>query len=137
MSASDRDKEDAADSLTPSERRLGYRYLSCFPAYLEREEGGTRAAMIHDLSVSGALLLVRSKLAIGDTVRLKLFFNGDMESGRESVARVVRVELLSDPYAGPWSSRVAVQFDEELTGVDREIEALAKKQAEFFAPNKT
>jgi hypothetical protein len=134
MSASDREKEDAADSLTPSERRLGYRYLSCFPAYLERQEGGKRAAMIHDLSVSGALLLVRSKLDIGDTVRLKLFFNGDMESGREAVARVVRVERLSDPFAGPWSDRVAVQFDEELLGVDGEIEALAKKQAEFFAP---
>ena len=137
MSAPERDREDAADSLTPSERRIGCRYLSCFPAYLEREEEGTRAAMIHDLSVSGALLLVRTKLAIGDAVRLRLFFNGDMETGREAVARVVRVERLSDPYAGPWSDRVAVHFDDELEGVDGEIEALAKKQAEFFAPKTT
>ena len=137
MSAPDRDPEDAADSLTPSERRIGCRYLSCFPAYLEREEeGSTRAAMIHDLSVSGALLLVRTKLVVGDAVRLRLFFNGDMEAGREAVARVVRVERLSDPFAGPWSERVAVHFDDELTGVDGEIEALAKKQAEFFAPKK-
>ena len=132
MSAPDRDDDPtpAPDSLTPSERRLGFRYLSCVPAHLERDGDGTRAAMIHDLSVSGALLLVRTTLAVGDTVRLRLFFTGDMNESREVVARVVRIEKLGDPFAGPWSSRVAVHFDEELKGVDREIGALAKRQAE-------
>ena len=70
MSAPDRDDETtpSPDSLTPSERRLGLRHLSCFPAHLEREGDGARAAMIHDLSVSGALLLVRMTLAVGDAV---------------------------------------------------------------------
>jgi hypothetical protein len=137
MSAPDRDDETPApDSLTPSERRLGFRYLSCFPAYLEHDGGGTRAAMIHDLSVSGAMLLVRTKLAVGDMIRLNLFITGDMGESRDIVARVVRIEPLSDPFAGPWSSRVAVHFDDELTGVDKEIASLAKRQAEFFAPKK-
>ena len=133
---SDPDRDDAetpgSDSLTPSERRLGFRYLSCFPAYLQREGDGPHAAMIHDLSESGALLLVRTALAIGDTVRLSLFFTGDMDTPRDVVARVVRIEKLDDPFAGPWSSRVAVQFDEEITGIDGEIAALAKRQAEFL-----
>ena len=134
MSDPDRDAPEppASDSLTPSERRLGYRYLSCFPAYLQREGDGPRAAMIHDLSESGALLLVRTTLAIDDTVRLSLFFTGDMETSRDVVARVVRIEKLDDPFAGPWSCRVAVQFDEELQGVNGEIAALAKRQAEFL-----
>jgi len=133
MSAPDRDPDEtpAPDSLTPSERRLGYRYLSCFPAHLERPGDSPRAAMIHDLSVSGALLLVRTTLAIGDTVRLKLFVTGDTDVSRDVVARVVRIEKL-DPFAGPWSSRVAVHFDEELTGFDAEIAALAKRQAEVL-----
>jgi hypothetical protein len=132
MSAPDRedDPTSAPDSLTPSERRLGFRYLSCFPAHLEREGDGTRAAMIHDLSVSGALLLVRTTLAVGEAVRLRLFITGDMNESRDVVGRVVRIEKLGDPFAGPWSSRVAVQFDDELTGVDSEIGALAKRQAE-------
>jgi hypothetical protein len=131
MSSPDRDEETPApDSLTPSERRLGFRYLSCFPAHLEREGDGARAAMIHDLSVSGAMLLVRTMLAVGDTVRLRLFITGDMNESHDVVGRVVRIEKLGDPFAGPWSTRVAVQFDEELRGVDAEIGALAKRQAE-------
>ncbi len=132
MSAPDRDDETtpSPDSLTPSERRLGFRHLSCFPAHLERDGDGARAAMIHDLSVSGALLLVRTTLAVGDAIRLRLFITGDMNESRDVVGRVVRIEKLGDPFAGPWSSRVAVQFDEELRGVDAEIGALAKRQAE-------
>jgi len=132
MSAPDRDDETtpSPDSLTPSERRLGLRHLSCFPAHLEREGDGARAAMIHDLSVSGALLLVRMTLAVGDAVRLRLFITGDMTESRDVVGRVVRIEKLGDPFAGPWSSRVAVHFDDELRGVDKEISALAKRQAE-------
>lgn len=131
----DDDGRPGPDSMTPSERRIGIRYLSCFPAHLQVEDGGTRAAMIHDLSASGALLLVRTALAIGDTIRLNLFITGDMTESRAVVARVVRIEKLSDPYAGPWSSRVAVHFDDELTGIDQELAALAKQQAEFFAKN--
>jgi hypothetical protein len=132
MAAPDRDDEvpSSADALTPSERRLGFRYLSCFPAHLERDGDGARAAMIHDLSVSGALLLVRTTLAVGDPVRLRLFITGDPDESHEVVGRIVRIEKLGDPFAGPWSSRVAVQFDEELLGVDEEIGALAKRQAE-------
>ena len=134
MSVADHDDDKpGADSLSPSERRIGTRYLSCFPAHLQHEDGGTRAAMIHDLSVAGALLLVRASFAVGDTIRLNLFIKGDMDASREAVGRVVRIEKLSDPYAGPWSSRVAVQFDEELDGIDEELAALAKRQAEFFA----
>jgi hypothetical protein len=119
------------DGLTPSERRLGLRYLSCFPAYLEHEGEGARAAMIHDLSVSGTLLLVRTMLKVGETVRLRLFITGDdTKESVEVVGQVVRFEKLEDPFAGPWSSRAAIHFDEPLTGVDDEIAALAKRQAE-------
>lgn len=130
MSASDRDD----DSLTPSERRIGTRHLACFPAYLERDDGSKRASMIHDLSRSGALLLVRTDMKVGDTVRLKLFIHGDIDESRDVTARVVRAELLEDPLAGPWSRRIGVHFDEELDDLEPEIAALAHKQAEFFAP---
>lgn len=137
MSAPDHedDGRPGPDSMTPSERRIGIRYLSCFPAHLQVQDGGTRAAMIHDLSVKGALLLVRTKLTIGDTIRLNLFITGDMKTSLEVIAHVVRIETLSDPYAGPWSNRVAVQFSDELTGIDAELAALAKQQADFFAKN--
>jgi hypothetical protein len=127
---------DNHDSLTPSERRLGYRYLACFPAYLQHDDGSTRASMIHDLSLTGALLLVRAEMNVGDTVRLKLFIDGDVTRSRDVTARVVRVERLEDTLAGPWSRKIAVQFDDEDLGdVEQQIKDLAKKQADFFRPS--
>jgi hypothetical protein len=132
MSAPDKNDHD---SLSPSERRLGYRYLACFPAYLQHDDGSTRASMIHDLSMTGALLLVRAEMNVGDTVRLRLFIDGDTTHSRDVTARVVRVERLEDTLAGPWSRRIAVQFDDEdLADVEPQIQDLAKKQAEFFGP---
>ena len=55
------------ERVTPSEHRIGVRHFACFPAHIEPPDGGKRTAMIHDLSVSGALLVVRAPLAVGET----------------------------------------------------------------------
>lgn len=127
MSSSD--IPDADDSLTAAERRLGVRHLACFPAYLQRDDGTSRVSMIRDLSATGAQLLVRAEVKVGDLVRLKLFIHGDINEAREVSGRLVRVEKLDDPFAGPWSLRVAVQFDDELSDMLPEITALAQRQA--------
>ena len=81
--------------------------------------------MIYDLSVSGALLLVRtSKLGVGDTVRLKLYITEEPEAFREANGRVVRVEDMNEEAVGLWSRRVAVHFDDALTIYANEIAAL-------------
>ncbi len=127
MSSSER--PDADEAPTASERRLGVRHLACFPAYLQRDDGTSRVSMIRDLSATGAQLLVRTDVTVGDPVRLKLFIHGDVNQSREVSGHVVRLEKLEDPYAGPWSQRIAVQFDDELTDVLPEITALALRQA--------
>jgi PilZ domain len=125
------DGSDSDDSLSTGERRLGVRHLACFPAYLHREDGRTRTAIIRDLSATGASLLVHTKLAAGDHVRLSLFIHGDVKESQEATARVVRVEDVDDACSGPWSLRIAVQFDEELAGVLPEIQRLAEHQAKL------
>jgi hypothetical protein len=130
MSESNRPPRDP-DEMSPSERRLGYRHLACFPAYVERPDGEKRTAMIHDLSVTGALLLVRTELNVDDSVRLELFVTGDPSESRVAVARVVRVERLGPMADTPWSHRIAVQFDEPLADYAPQIEALAKRQREL------
>jgi hypothetical protein len=120
---------DADDSVPTSERRLEVRHLACFPAYLQRADGTTRTAIIRDLSATGASLLVHTKLAAGDRVRLSLFIHGDVNESQEATARVVRVEDVDASCSGPWSLRVAVQFDEEVAGVLPEIARLAEHQA--------
>ena len=61
------------DSVPPSDRRRGERFLACFPAEVQRPDGENRPSILRDLSESGALLLVRTtKLAVGDDVKLQL-----------------------------------------------------------------
>ena len=117
----------------PSESRLGVRHFACFPAHIERPDGEKRTAMIHDLSVSGALLVVRTQLTVGDAVSLQLYVTGDPEDSRSRTvhARVVRIETLDQFARGLWSHRVAVQFDEPLTDFEPEIKALEARQRQL------
>jgi hypothetical protein len=126
---SDAKDKEHEEEMTPSERRLGLRHFACFPAFVEQNDGEKRTAMIHDLSMTGALLNVRAVLAVGDTVRLQLMFSGDPGGRtREAVGKIVRVERLGPKAQGVWSHRVAVHFDEELRDVEQEIKALEAKQ---------
>jgi len=117
-----------SDSVPPSNRRAGDRYLACFPAALERPDGEQRPSLIRDLSVSGALLLVRTtKIAVGDVVKLQLYIADDPKTFRAASARVVRVEELSAGDAGPWLRRVGVQFDDPLTMYQADIDAFRER----------
>jgi hypothetical protein len=119
------------DSAPPSDRRSGERHLACFPAALERPDGAHRPSIIHDLSESGALLLVRtSKIAVGDDVKLQLFISDSPDTFRPAEGRVVRVEPVKGE-AGPWSQRVAVQFSAPLTMYADEIQRF-REAAERF-----
>jgi hypothetical protein len=117
----------------PSDRRAGERHLACFPAYVERPDDKPRTTMIYELSVTGALLLVRTELAVGDPVKLQLFISEDPKEARAARGRVVRVEPLGDDAVGLWSRRVAVQFDEPLTIYEAEIQALKERQSRLGA----
>jgi hypothetical protein len=97
-----------------------------------KAEGGRRTAMIHDLSVTGASLVVAAKLTPGDIVSLQLYATGDpTASSRVTRARVVRVEPLDPASRSLWSHRVAVQFDENLEDFEPEIRALAERQRQL------
>jgi hypothetical protein len=105
-----------SDSAPPPDRRIGERHLACFPAAVERADGVHRPSVIHDLSETGALLLVRTaKIAVGDEVRLELYISEDPNTSHPAEGKVVRVEQIELGDAGPWRQRVAVQFREPLT----------------------
>jgi hypothetical protein len=117
-----------ADSVPPSDRRAGERYLACFPASLQRPDGEQRPSIIRDLSESGALLLVRTtKIAVGDPIKLQLYITDDATTFRLAEAKVVRVEELVPGDAGPWLRRVAVQFDAPLSMYAADIAAFHER----------
>jgi hypothetical protein len=126
--------ENKDSAPPPSDRRGGERHIACFPAYLEREVGSPRTSMIHDLSVSGALLLGRKELPSGERVKLQLFIFEDITQFRVATGRVVRSEPLGDDAIGLWSCRIAVQFDEPLTMYEAEIRALTERKERLRPP---
>ena len=111
-----------------SDRRVAERHLACFPASVERPDGETRSSIIHDLSVSGALLLVRTELDVGQVVKLQLHISENVDEVREASGTIVRVVPLADDEIGMWVRKVAVKFDEALTIYEKEIEALRERQ---------
>jgi hypothetical protein len=91
-------------------------------------------ALIRDLSVTGALLLTRTRLAVGEEVRLSLYFSQDSDDARHASGRVIRVEPRTGERAGVWHYSVAVQFGEPLRDREAEIKELAARQAALGLP---
>ncbi len=116
------------------ERRVDERHFACFPAHLQKPGGSTRMALIRDLSVSGALLLTRERLAVGDEIGLSLYLHENGEGVRPASARVLRVEPRTADRAEVWHHTVAVQFTEPLGDCEAEIKDLADRQAALGVP---
>jgi len=133
-------EESSVDSSVSSEdgleRRGGLRHLACFPAYLETGEGAPRSALIRDLSVTGALLLTRAKLRVGDDVKLALYLGEDDEPFPVQ-GKVVREERRVGELSHPWTKSVAIQFEAPLTEIEPQIKALAERQAALFGRKPT
>ena len=107
------------------ERRTEVRHLACFPADLQTNT----TALIRDLSVSGAFLLTRVPMKIGEAIRLSLYLVGEQAAPVVADGRVVRHERRSSDCDDVWQYSVGVQFDSPLNDYQAEIQALASKQA--------
>lgn len=113
----------------PSDRRAAERHLACFPASVQTPDGEPRTSVIHDLSISGALLLVRSELGVGERVRLQLHISENIAEVREVSGTIVRVVPLEENEVGLWARKVGVKFDDALTLYENEIAELHERQA--------
>lgn len=125
---------DSEAKRSTTDRRVDERHFACFPAHIQRPGGSTRMALIHDLSVSGALLLTRQKLAIGDELLLNLYLTDDMDNVRRAPARVVRVEPRTGKRAEVWHFTVGVQFEAPLLDCEAEIKAIEDRQRALGIP---
>ncbi len=108
-----------------TERRKEKRFLTCFAASVDHTGERTRSALIQNISVSGASLLTRAHVQLGESVRLDVVFAQD-EHARTITGRVVRMEPVKSPL---WSRSVSVEFDTPATEYEPEIRSLAALQA--------
>ena len=116
-----------SDPPPPSDRRAAERHLACFPAAVVKPDGEQRISIIRDLSVTGALLLVRSNLGVGETVKLQLHISENPDEVREATGKIVRVVPLADDEIGLWVAKIGVVFDQEMTIYAKEIAELEER----------
>ena len=115
--ADDKSEDSAA------ERRSHTRHFVCIPAYVQRAETGPHIALIRDISLSGALILIRKRLVVPEPLDLSLHLRLEDGGGpvRESRASVVRIEQLTDDRAGLWRHAVGVRFEEPMDDIEAQI----------------
>ncbi|MDI1449226.1 PilZ domain-containing protein [Polyangium sp. 6x1] len=140
MSNQDREEEaplsEGPLSGPASDRRTALRHTAVFPAHVDTGNGNKRTAVIRDLSVSGALLLTRARVKIGDEVTLSLYLTGDPNQCREVKGRVVRDERRSVEVSDIWPYAVAIHFNEPFEDIEPAVKALAEKQASLGLTSK-
>jgi hypothetical protein len=123
-------------SRAEPERRDHDRHFVCIPAYVQRDQTGPHIALIRNISLSGALILIRKRLTVAEAVDLSLHLHPDDESGpiREARASVVRTAPLEERRAGLWLHSVGVQFSEPLSDLETEIQRVSARLLERFGP---
>lgn len=112
---------------TSSDRRNALRHLACGLAFIDREEGTPRRALIADISTTGALLLTRADLTAGDQIAVTLHILRD-QPPIESLATIVRVGPRPPALAEVWRYDVAVRFDPPLTVDEKLLADVAARQ---------
>lgn len=111
-----------------AERRTAKRYLALVVARLRRGvRSAERTALTRDISVSGALVLTRAALELGDQVELDLLL-GEHHGLLQVPGRVVRVEKLTPSERHLWAAKAAVAFERSIEDSEAEIAAIADAQ---------
>lgn len=126
-----------SDTTPPArERRSHDRHFVCIPAYVERDDTGPHIALIRNISLSGALILIRKRLEVAEPLDLSLHLSPDEEPGpvRRARASVVRSEPLDDRRAGLWRHQVGVRFDDDLRDIEEQVKAVAARLLARFGP---
>jgi Tfp pilus assembly protein PilZ len=116
------------------DRRVQPRACACFPIHVHRKNGAARLALSRNLSTTGALLVVRSNLDVGERISLLLCLSEDRSDTVEVSGRVIRVEPRALDRADVWTHRVAVQFDAPIRDCRAELRAISLRQSEMALP---
>ena len=112
------------------DRRISPRHFAYVGAEIDIGDGPARAAITHDGSATGLLLLTRSDLEIGQTIKLNVFF---VEGESRSVTgKVVRQEPLNPDENTLWRTKVAVDLDEPDPELAKAFMALAEQQSKIY-----
>lgn len=114
--------------MSTANRRRTTRLVTCVPAGVHTSDK-ERVGLIRDASAEGALLFCKSKLTVGDQVKLAIRVDADDERSVDVQGRIVRVERMKE---GFWSFRIGVLFDPPREDLTHLFKDLAERQERLF-----
>lgn len=117
----------ADEEARRAERRSHPRRIVCMVAHVEPSELPRDAALVRNISLSGAYLLARLPVVPEERLVLALHFatdDGDQQV-EEIAASVIRTEPLDPERSTLWSVGVAVRFEQAVDHLADAIEQVA------------
>jgi hypothetical protein len=118
--------------MSESDRRSVVRKVTCYPVHFELNSRGEtastgRIALVYDLSIAGALLYTRKKLALGEVIRMHLDGFEPAPPMATVDAKVVRCTRRPPERSDIWTFEVGVQFDAPVAELEATISELARR----------
>jgi hypothetical protein len=104
-----------------TERREGDRYQAWFPVQFTAGALRDHLAISRDVSSRGMQLSAATDLEPGSRVTVSFRVMPDDSKVRSVEGKVVRVEDNTDDPDGLWPLRVAVEFDEPIPDLERQL----------------
>jgi hypothetical protein len=112
------------------ERRVSPRHAAYIGAEIDTGDGPVKAAITHDGSATGLMLLTRADLEVGQSVKLAVFF---AEGESKSISgKVIRRDALDRDENTLWRCKVAVVLDEPHSDLAQAFTELAERQAAIY-----
>jgi hypothetical protein len=112
------------------ERRTSPRHAAYIGAEIKDSAGPISAAITHDGSATGLLLLTRAKLDVGQSVDLSVFL---VEGEAHNVTgKVVRQEPMLAEENTLWRTKVAIQIEPPDEALGKHFENMAKEQERVY-----
>ncbi len=112
-------------------RRTAERHAVYMGAEIELDGDRVASAVTRDASTTGLLLLARTRLEPGQTVRIRIYLPGDGDP-RIVTGKVVRREPLNEHENSLWREKVAVALDTPAPDVESTLADLAAKQEKVY-----
>jgi hypothetical protein len=112
--------------MSGRDKRGAARFDVWFPLEIESETTTRQIAVSKDVSQKGILVAMPSKVEVGAEVKVTFKLPGLVPIEHELEGVIVRVERNADDPKAMWRYQVAIQFDDEMPGLETALTVLKR-----------
>lgn len=112
--------------MSDDDKRRAARHDVWFPLEIESETTTRQVAVSKDVSQKGILVAMPTKVEVGADVKVTFKLPGLVPIEHELEGVIVRVDRNMDDPRAIWRYQVAIQFDDEMPGLETALSVLKR-----------